>query len=322
MKVFLTGSTGVLGRPVLKKMVRRGHEVFAYARSEGNRNFIEANGATPVFFELDHPESIGFVLEEMDAVLHLASAIPPLKHAANKTLWEENNWLRETVTPLLVDAAIEQNVAKFVYPSINLFYPDKGDEWQSSSPITGPATMMRSTIVAEAAVARFSDHNRQGVVLRMGQVYGEKAGSTREVLKLAGIRLFPYSGKQDGYVSFVHHEDAARAIVSAAESDVDGTFDIVDDQPISRLEIKEMLAEIVGAKHLMSLPEWLIGIQFGQDAEVFTRSLRISNQAFKKATGWVTQYPDPRIGWRRAAAAFATARFGEKGQFNTNEPNN
>ena len=52
MRVFVTGATGTLGRPTVKKLVSAGHDVRALARSAANEPLLRQLGATPVAGDL------------------------------------------------------------------------------------------------------------------------------------------------------------------------------------------------------------------------------------------------------------------------------
>ena len=47
-KIFITGSTGVVGRSLLKKLIKEGHKVHALTRSDNNDEYFEQLGVTPV----------------------------------------------------------------------------------------------------------------------------------------------------------------------------------------------------------------------------------------------------------------------------------
>ncbi len=40
--IFITGSTGVVGKPLLKKLIENGHNVYALSRSEENKKILES----------------------------------------------------------------------------------------------------------------------------------------------------------------------------------------------------------------------------------------------------------------------------------------
>ena len=46
--IFITGSTGVVGKPLLKKLIENGHNVYALSRSEENKKILESKGASVI----------------------------------------------------------------------------------------------------------------------------------------------------------------------------------------------------------------------------------------------------------------------------------
>ena len=46
--IFITGSTGVVGKPLLKKLIENGHEVYALSRSEESRKNLESQGVSVI----------------------------------------------------------------------------------------------------------------------------------------------------------------------------------------------------------------------------------------------------------------------------------
>ena len=72
MKVFLTGGTGFIGRPTLKKLVARGDEVWALARSDSSVATVEALGAHAIRGDLDDVDVLRAAMKGCDAVFHVA----------------------------------------------------------------------------------------------------------------------------------------------------------------------------------------------------------------------------------------------------------
>ena len=72
-KIFITGSTGVVGRPLLKKLIKEGHKVHALTRSDNNDEYFEQLGVTPVRGDLfdDSLKDKLFNLN-IDAIFHVA----------------------------------------------------------------------------------------------------------------------------------------------------------------------------------------------------------------------------------------------------------
>ncbi len=79
MNIFVTGATGVLGKPVVRLLVEAGHKVYALSRSEENTAAVRQLGAEPITANLFDLESLIKALEttRADAIVHLATKIPP-----------------------------------------------------------------------------------------------------------------------------------------------------------------------------------------------------------------------------------------------------
>ena len=71
MKVFVTGGTGVLGTPVVRKLLAAGHTVRVLSRREANRAKLIA-GAEPVEADLFNPATLRPALYGVSAILHLS----------------------------------------------------------------------------------------------------------------------------------------------------------------------------------------------------------------------------------------------------------
>jgi dihydroflavonol-4-reductase len=72
MKVFLTGGTGFIGKPVLKRLVARGDEVWVLARSDSSTAAVEAMGAHAVRGDLDDVDVLRAAMTGCDVVFHVA----------------------------------------------------------------------------------------------------------------------------------------------------------------------------------------------------------------------------------------------------------
>lgn len=72
MKVAVTGGSGVVGRPLLRKLVEEGHQVAALARSSGSASVIEGLGAVPVDGDVLDRDSLRRLVGGAEWVFHIA----------------------------------------------------------------------------------------------------------------------------------------------------------------------------------------------------------------------------------------------------------
>jgi nucleoside-diphosphate-sugar epimerase len=189
MKVLITGGSGVLGRAVIPLLRDAGHETDARGHE----------------LDLFDPRAFRTAVDGTDAVMHLATHIPPPASQDDREAWQENDRLRAEATPLLVDAALEAGTGRFVFPSITFVYPPDGPA-DESTPVATPAPeLTRSALAAEREVTRFADSGRDGVILRLGLLYGPGTGSDEPAERFAA------------YGSTLRIEDAGGALAAALE---------------------------------------------------------------------------------------------------------
>src|SRR5690349_17585702 len=124
MRLFVTGATGVLGRPTVRALVAAGHDVRAVARDDAKAGQLREAGAEPVVVDVFDHDAIDGAVAGVDAVLHLATNVPPLRSMAMRGAWRTHNRLRTEANRNLLDAARAHGVDRFVKESITFVYPD------------------------------------------------------------------------------------------------------------------------------------------------------------------------------------------------------
>ncbi len=301
MVVFVTGATGTLGRPVVQLLVKSGHQVLALSRSADNDKIIRNLGGEPVRANLFEPDSLREAMKGAEAVLHLATKIPATRNIGRRRAWLETDHIRCEGTRNLVDVALECGASVFVYPSIVFLYPDCGDKWIDASTQPQPAEYLRSTLDAEAEVARFAARGGRGISLRMGAFYDPTSSQSKEMLQTARLGFSPVFGHDSAYQPFIWVDDAAQAVVAACLEAPSGVYDVVDDEPLTRGELREVIAQAVKRPKLRRLPNFLTSLLLGVTVDTLTRSQRVSNQQLKRVTSWRPEVPSAREGWKHIA---------------------
>ncbi|WP_421724176.1 NAD-dependent epimerase/dehydratase family protein [Bauldia sp.] len=303
MKIFVTGATGVLGRPVVGELIRSGVAVTALARSEANHAEIMKMGASPVSADLFDPTSLAAHLRGCDAILHLATHIPPTADLKRHDAWADNDRIRENGTAALVEAALDiGSVKTVIYPSVCFMYGDGGDRWLSAATAQlEPLPLLWSTLAAEQHVARFADSHadRRGISLRLGSFYGPTSRDSADTIALARKGFAAAFAPTGSYRSLIWIDDAAAAVVAALRQAPSGIFDVVEDEPFTQEQAIEALAEAVGRTKLRRLPGFLSRFALPSDVrQLLARSQRVSAARFKEAAGWEPAVPNQAIGWK------------------------
>ncbi len=305
MKCFVTGATGVIGRPLIPALVGAGHEVVAVARGPAKAAHLRAVGAAPIGVDLFEPAAVLDATGGCDAILHLATNVPPTSKAGRPSSWAMHNRLRTEATVNLVAAGEANGATRFVKESITFVYPDAGDEWITETTPPDPAMItMAPTLEGEQHALAFADHaGRAAVVLRYGLFYGGVGNrATDEMLRLARWHLSTIAGRPDAYMSSIHADDAATAVLAALDAPT-GLYNVVDDEPLPRVDHLAATSSAFGLRRLHPIPAWMLRLVAGRSAaSALVASQRVSNAQFRTTTGWAPAYPSAREGWAHEAA--------------------
>jgi nucleoside-diphosphate-sugar epimerase len=295
MKVFVTGGTGVVGTRAVPALVAAGHEVTAVARGPEKEVLVRSMGAVPAAVDLFDPSAVKAAVDGHEAVVHLATNIPPMTKAARASAWATNERLRREVSGHLVDAALATGAVRYVQESICFPYLDQGDAWIGESSPLEHSDVFAGAGVAEATTARLTEAGGTGVVLRFAQFHGPGSSHVELFNRLLRLRVNPFIGPLDAYVSWIHADDAGTS-VAAALSLPAGIYNVVDDEPVTRVEAAEAAAEALGVGRPRSIPR-PIQAAMPRSAKQLMKSLRVSNAKLKAASDWRPVHPSIRGSW-------------------------
>jgi nucleoside-diphosphate-sugar epimerase len=297
MRVFVAGSTGVIGRRAVPALVAAGHEVTAVVRSPEKAALARSLGATPVEVSIFDPDALRAAAAGHDAVCNLATHIPPMAKAATASSWAENTRIRTEGSRNLAEAACAVGAQVYVQESIAFLYGEHGSDVIDAASTPIQETRFTEPVrAAEAAAARFAESGGRGIVLRFGIFGAPDSDQTLTVMRAARRGLSVEPGRPDGWFPAIDAADASSAVVAALDAP-SGTYDVVNDEPLTRADARAALAAAVGRRRLWAIPsaKKVVG--------PLADSQRVSNARFKAATGWTPRVRSLREGWPLTARA-------------------
>ena len=309
MKVFVAGATGVIGRPLVTKLVARGHEVTGMTRSAGKLSLVRDLGARGVVADGFDRDAVGRAVAEADpdVIVHELTAVGAFNPRRMEREFAPTNRLRTEGTDNLLAAGRAAGVKRFVAQSFAPWpYARTGgmvkteDDPLDASPPAQVRTTTDAIKYLERAVtgADWTD----GIALRYGGFYGPGTSMCVDPdgaqVAMIRKRQLPLAGKGTGVWSFVHIVDAATATVDAVEHGTRGIYNIVDDEPAPIAEWLPVLAQALGAKPPRHVPLWAARLIGGEVTAVMMTELRgSSNAKAKRELGWRLRYPSWREGF-------------------------
>ncbi len=314
MRIFLAGSTGVIGKRLVPILISRGHHVIAATRTPDKVIGLRAAGAEPVVVDALDRNAVmkAITYARPDVIVHQMTALARL--GSLKNLDKEfalTNRLRTEGTEYLLAAAREVGARKFVaqsytgWPNIR----QGGRVKTEDDPLDpNPPQTMKRTLAAiaelEAKVAGTSALS--GIVLRYGSFFGPGTAIALDgfIVQLVRQRKFPIIGGGGGVWSFVHIDDAASATQLAIEHGPAGIYNIVDDEPAEVAVWLPELASAVDGKPPYHLPAWLARMMVGEaGVSMMTQVRGSSNAKAKQVLGWRPRFPTWRQGFRQGLTA-------------------
>lgn len=297
MRILVAGATGVLGSATVPLLIEAGHEVHAVSRRAESDEALQFAGAQPHRLDVFDRGAVAEAARDMDAVINIATHIPPPTAAWRHSAWDDNHRLRRDASRVLADAALSAG-ARFVQESFAPTYADNGDEWINEDHPLDPIGQTASVVDAETSARLVTDGGGTGVVLRFGLFYGRGTPDAKRFLDMArkGRLLLP--GPADRYSSMIFVDDAAAAVVAALDLPA-GTYNVVEDEPMTRADHAAVLAQLVGRAQVKPLPA-AVGRVWA--LRVLARSHRISNARLREASSWTPSAPSVREGWAAVVA--------------------
>jgi 2-alkyl-3-oxoalkanoate reductase len=306
MLVFVAGGSGAIGRPLVSRLARAGHNVVATTRSAERAQLIRDAGAEPVVVDAFDADAFrrAIVSAKPDVVVHQMTALA--KPAADYASWlTDTNRLRGEVTAVLVDAAREAGASRVVAQSASFMTAPEGpDVLDEQAPLyfdaPGP---IRDHVVANAAMEKTvtGTEGIDGAVLRYGFFYGPGTSYAPGQPFAEAVRTgrTPIVGEGSGRYHFVHIDDAVEATARAIERGATGIYNVVDDEPALMREWVPYLAQLVGGPAPRTVDEETAEREQGPQAVYYGNRLRgAANGKARRELAWTPTYPTWREGFR------------------------
>ena len=254
MRTLVTGGAGFIGSNLVDALLARGDQVaviddLSTGREENLESAVAA-GATLHRADIrDAGELAGiFAAERPEQVFHTAAQID-VRHSVADPGADATVNVRGTINVLA--AALEAGVARFVYSSTGgaLYGETKVIPSPEDSPIRPLAPYGMSKFAGEGYVGLFARlHGMSTVTLRYANVYGPRQDPLGEGGVVAIFAGRVKDGERptvfgDGMQTrdFVHVDDVVAANLAAAESVVDGAFNVGTGVETSVLDLVELL---------------------------------------------------------------------------------
>ena len=273
-RTLISGSTGLIGRSLVRRLESSGHEVVRLVRPD-TRSDAAGVSWDPARGVLDPSAVEGF-----DAVVHLAGE----NIADRRWSEEQKRRIRDSRvggTTLLSTTLANLNhpPAVFACASAGGYYGNRGDELLSDTAEPGTDFIASATKEWEEACDPAAQAGIRVVNMRIGVVLTASGGMLKRVLTIFKMGLGGRLGSGSQFFSWITLEDVIESAVWAMEKEeLSGGINITSPNPLTNAEFTRALGRAVGRPAVFSVPRFALRIMQGDLSDVVLSSLRMDPQ--------------------------------------------
>ncbi|MET0622558.1 MAG: TIGR01777 family oxidoreductase [Pyrinomonadaceae bacterium] len=292
MKVIVTGSTGLVGRALVRSLLADGHEVTRLVRG-GSQSF-RAPGTAAVHWNPERGEIDAGELEGHDAAVHLAG------ENVGEGRWDDEKKRRiiesrKKGTSLLASAlaGLSAKPRVLVSASATGYYGDRGDEILREESASGSDFLSEVCREWEKATLQASQAGVRVVHLRIGVVLDGEGGALQKMLTPFKLGLGGKIGSGSQYMNWITLEDLIAVIRRAIEDEsLRGPVNAVAPQQVTNAEFTKALGHALGRPTVFAVPAFAARLAFGEVADALLMASTRVEPARLKEAGFQFKHPE------------------------------
>lgn len=284
MNILVTGGTGFVGRPLVKRLVSAGHHVTVLSRDPRRAAKNLPARCRSVAWNPNKGMPAG-VFDGVDVVIHLAGegVADQRWSASRKRAILESRVLstRALVDEMRAVAPTHRPKALISASAIG-FYGDRDDEVldETSAPGEGFLADVCGQWEREAQAA--NDLGVRLAMIRIGIVLGRGGGALGSMLPLFQLGAGGRVGSGTQWMSWIHLADLVRMLEWAATDErVTGVVNGVAPTPVQNSEFTSVLADVLKRPAFMPAPAIALKVALGEMSTLVLASQRVSPVAAK-----------------------------------------
>lgn len=269
MKIAIIGC-GYIGYEVAKDLYEKGHFVTCVSNDpESIKNLTKVTNKSIVMINYDEKE-MSLLLNDNDMIIFTISTKAKINF--------DDAFIK--ISQTIKKCAYElKTPKKIIFTSKSSIYGDHEGMWvDESAELKATDDESKILVETENAILSLKELKWTVCILRLAQVYGPG----RELIKLyksSYKKVLPGHGEY--YINFVHQQDVVNVISFVIEHQIEGIYNVVGDEHITRQEFSEILCQKLG----------LIQPKFNPKlADLPDNNKRVSNYRIKEK-GYIFKYP-------------------------------
>lgn len=243
-RVLVTGGTGMIGIEVVNQLCAAGLRPRVLVRRPHRGALLRRLDVEPVYGDLALPETLDRAVDGIDTVIHLGG----------RATFERYDRVAPTLvggTAALAEAAAAAGVEHLVFGSSALVHNSQAAPIDRHTPTDPQLGYGQAKVEAEQRLDEIGRRTGLAVAsLRLPHVYGPQSILFQQVRR--GFAVLPV--KMLNQYAHLHVEDAARALITAAQQGWRGTAPISDRRNTTWGEFFEVVTTYFPRLHVARVP--------------------------------------------------------------------
>ncbi|WP_192457498.1 TIGR01777 family oxidoreductase [Musicola keenii] len=280
MQLLITGGTGLIGRPLVQRLLSLSHQITVVTRDPEQARQILGTQVN-YWHNLNDKTS----LDGFDGVINLAGEPIASKRwsAAQKERLCQSRWeITQRLTQLIQNSQTPPSV--FLSGSAVGYYGDQGQGVVTEDePAHDDFTHTLCARWEALALDAESDKTRV-CLLRTGIVLSREGGALAKMLPLFRVGLGGPIGSGKQYLPWIHIDDMINAILYLLDNPIlGGPFNMVSPYPVRNEKFSAMLAHVLDRPAFLRTPGWALKLALGEAATLLLGGQRAIPQRLEKA---------------------------------------
>lgn len=282
MKVVVTGGSGFIGQPLVKRLVQRGQDVVVLSRNPGK---VRAGRGAPW-------DAANAEIANADAVINLAGEnVGDGRWTAERKRRILESRLESTRKVVEAMRAAPGKQRTLISASAVGYYGVRGDEVLDESASNGTGFLAEVTRRWEEQ-ARGAESIARVVIPRFGVVLAGDGGALKKMLLPFRLGIGGPIGSGKQWMSWIDRDDAIRFIEWAIDrQSVRGIYNATAPNPVTNRDFARTLGQVLHRPAIMPVPAFVLRLVFGEMADEILLGGQRVVPARALAEGFTFSYP-------------------------------
>lgn len=243
MKIFITGSSGFIGKNLIPRLIKEGHEIYALYRKKPER---ADSRVRIVIGNLEEPKTFMKYLNRCDLLVHLA---------AIKTNWGREQDIFPLNSQILKSLIVKHSRLKHLIITSSVYALGELSHLPANEehPLQAKDVYGKSKILLENTTKTVSkQHNIPYTIIRPALVYGtgdSEIGFMTKLIKMIKNSWFPLIGGGNNLIHLIFIDDLIDAYIKIVQKrPKNETIILAGPKPIKLRTLIELIEKVLGVK--------------------------------------------------------------------------